>query len=48
MHWAFTLDAKTRHGPIPGTALDFFVPQRCSSGNEEAMGKQWGNFWVAF
>ena len=39
--WAFTVDATTRHRPIPGTALDFFVPQGCSSGNGEAMAKQW-------
>ena len=52
MLWAFTLDAKTRHGPIPGTALDFFVAQDCSSGNEEARrrlrGGWWENLWVAF
>ena len=41
MHWAFTFDAKTCHGPILGTARIFFVPQGCSSGNEEAMAKQW-------
>ena len=41
MHWASTFDAKTFHGPILGTARIFFVPQGCSSGNEEAMVKQW-------
>jgi len=35
------LDAKTCHGPILGTARDFFMPQGCSSGNGEAMTKQW-------
>ena len=43
MHWASTFDAKTFHGPILGTARIFFVPQGCSSGNEEAMAKQWGS-----
>ena len=43
MHGAFTFDAKTCHGPILGTARIFFVPQGCSSGNEEAMRKQWSS-----
>ena len=41
MHWAFTFDAKTCHGPILGTARNFFVPQGCSSSNGEAMARQW-------
>ena len=41
MHWAFTFDAKTCHGPILGTARNFFVPQGCSSSNDEATRKQW-------
>ena len=45
MHWAFTFDAKTCHGTILGTALDFVrapkVFQWQWRGNGEAMAKQW-------